>query len=142
MKLPTCIVDMLRKQGIRQPTPIQVQGLPTVLSARDMIGVAFTGSGKTLVFALPMVLFALEEEIKMPFVEGEGPFGLVVCPSRELARQIHEVVSQYCDTLASNGFPRLRAMLAIGGISHAEMLERARGYDARGSRMGRAAARP
>ncbi len=47
-----------------------------------MIGIAFTGSGKTLVFVLPMVLLALEEEMKIPLINGEGPFGLIICPSR------------------------------------------------------------
>lgn len=51
------------------------------LSGRDMIGIAFTGSGKTLVFTLPIVMFCLEQEKKLPFAPGEGPFGLVICPS-------------------------------------------------------------
>ncbi len=51
------------------------------LSGRDMIGIAFTGSGKTLVFSLPIVMFSLEQEKKMPFTQGEGPYGLVICPS-------------------------------------------------------------
>ena len=49
-----------------------LQGLPTVLSGRDMIGVAFTGSGKTLVFALPMIMLALQDEMRMPFSTGEA----------------------------------------------------------------------
>lgn len=48
---------------------------------RDMIGIAFTGSGKTLVFTLPLVMFCLEQEKKIPFTMGEGPYGLIVCPS-------------------------------------------------------------
>ena len=46
-----------------------------------MIGIAFTGSGKTLVFSLPIVMFSLEQEKKIPFGQGEGPYGLIVCPS-------------------------------------------------------------
>lgn len=46
-----------------------------------MIGIAFTGSGKSLVFILPMIMFCLEEEMKMPIISGEGPFALVVVPS-------------------------------------------------------------
>jgi len=66
---------------------------------RDMIGIAFTGSGKTLVFALPLVMFCLEQEKKMPFTSGEGPYGLIVCPSRELANQTFEVIKFFSDAL-------------------------------------------
>ena len=47
-----------------------MQGLPIILSGRDMIGVAFTGSGKTLVFTLPMLMIALQEELRLPLVRG------------------------------------------------------------------------
>jgi ATP-dependent RNA helicase DDX41 len=46
-----------------------------------MIGIAFTGSGKSLVFELPSVLLALEEEKKMPIIQSEGPFALIIVPS-------------------------------------------------------------
>jgi len=46
-----------------------------------MIGIAFTGSGKTLVFTLPIIMFCLEQEKRLPFVKNEGPYGLIVCPS-------------------------------------------------------------
>ena len=55
--------------------------LPCSLMGRDMIGIAFTGSGKTLVFTLPVVMFCLEQEKRMPFTMGEGPYGLIICPS-------------------------------------------------------------
>ena len=40
-----------------------------------MIGIAFTGSGKTLVFVLPLIMFCLEQEMKIPFLSNEGPYG-------------------------------------------------------------------
>jgi len=61
MKFPKCILDALQKKNISRPTPIQVQGLPALLTGRDIIGIAFTGSGKTLTFSLPMIMFSLEE---------------------------------------------------------------------------------
>ncbi len=54
------------------------------LTGRDMIGIAFTGSGKTLVFTLPLVMFCVEQEKKLPFSSGEGPFGLIICPAVSL----------------------------------------------------------
>lgn len=51
------------------------------LSGRDMIGIAFTGSGKTLVFTLPIIMFCLEQEKRLPFCKREGPYGLIICPS-------------------------------------------------------------
>lgn len=60
MRLPGSVVKALEAKGIKRPTPIQMQGIPVALCGRDMIGVAFTGSGKTLVFSLPMVMAALQ----------------------------------------------------------------------------------
>ncbi|TPX31469.1 hypothetical protein SmJEL517_g05206 [Synchytrium microbalum] len=117
MKLPDALIRYLKSKGIASPTPIQVQGIPTVLSGRDMIGVAFTGSGKTLVFTLPIVLFALELEIKLPFVQGEGPAGLLISPSRELAKQTFDVIEGMAEALSQNGkYPRIRTLLAMGGV--------------------------
>jgi ATP-dependent RNA helicase DDX41 len=94
-----------------------------VLSGRDMIGLAFTGSGKTLVFALPLIMLALEEEMKLPTESGEGPFGLIICPSRELAKQTHTVISGACDHLVRGGYPQLRTLLCIGGVPFKEQAE-------------------
>jgi ATP-dependent RNA helicase DDX41 len=73
MKLPPPILDHLAAKGIRKPTPIQIQAMPAALSGRDIIGIAFTGSGKTLVFSVPMLMIALQEEMRLPLVTGEGP---------------------------------------------------------------------
>jgi len=100
-----------------------VQGLPVVLAGRDMIGIAFTGSRKTLVFVLPMIMIALQEEMIMPIAHNEGPFGLVVCPSRELARQTYEVVEQFLVPLREAGYPELRALLCIGRVDMRSQVE-------------------
>eukprot|EP01018_Ginkgo_biloba_P010232 Gb_18686 [translate_table: standard] len=123
MRFPEPILKKLKAKGIIQPTPIQVQGLPVILSGRDMIGIAFTGSGKTLVFVLPLIMTALQEERTMPIIAGEGPFGLVICPSRELARQTFEVVEEFVAVLQERGYPELRPMLCIGGIDMRSQLE-------------------
>merc|ERR1740136_67940 len=59
----------------------------------------------------------------MPLSRGEGPFGLIICPSRELARQTYEVAEGFIEALEGGGQPKLRPMLAIGGVSVGENLE-------------------
>lgn len=81
MKLPTPILKYLKSKGILKPSPIQTQGIPTALQGRDIIGVAQTGSGKTLAFTLPAIMASLEMEARLPFVRGEGPVAMVICPS-------------------------------------------------------------
>ncbi|XP_046659261.1 LOW QUALITY PROTEIN: ATP-dependent RNA helicase abstrakt-like [Homalodisca vitripennis] len=123
MKFPRGILAGLEAKGITKPTPIQVQGIPTVLSGRDMIGIAFTGSGKTLVFVLPLLMFCVEQEVRLPFIPNEGPYGLIICPSRELAKQTYDIVNHYSDSLRQQGLPQLRVVLAIGGVAVSESLE-------------------
>ncbi|XP_028159182.1 ATP-dependent RNA helicase abstrakt [Ostrinia nubilalis] len=123
MKFPKGILRGLADKGITKPTPIQAQGIPAVLSGRDMIGIAFTGSGKTLVFALPLVCFCLEQEQEMPFVRNEGPYGLIICPSRELAKQTHDIVQHFIKHIKIAGGPEIRSCLAIGGVAVSECME-------------------
>ncbi|ODM96972.1 ATP-dependent RNA helicase abstrakt [Orchesella cincta] len=123
MKFPKILIQAMKKKGIVKPSPIQIQGIPTALSGRDLIGIAFTGSGKTLVFVLPLIMFCLEQEHKLPFAKDEGPYGLVICPSRELARQTFEIVTYYCAYLREGGFPEIRACLAMGGVQVNEAVD-------------------
>lgn len=58
-----------------------------------------THTGKTLVYALPLICIALQDELMMPLEGGEGPLGLIICPSRELANQTVEVITQFTDAL-------------------------------------------
>ncbi len=78
--------DVLRKNGIAEPTPIQEKTIPVVLEGQDVIAQAQTGTGKTLAFVLPML-----ERIncEAPYVQA-----LVVTPTRELALQITEEVNK------------------------------------------------
>lgn len=120
MKFPKAIIDGLTKKGIKAPSPIQMQGIPTVLSGRDLIGIAYTGSGKTLVYVLPLIMFCLEQEARLPFQRDEGPYGLIIVPSRELAKQIHDVIEHFTSNFRNNGLPSLRTCLAIGGVPTSE----------------------
>ncbi|CAF2177431.1 unnamed protein product [Brassica napus] len=123
MMLERPVLDTLKDKGIVQPTPIQVQCLPVALSGRDMIGIASTGSGKTLVFLLPLIRIALMEEKRRRVGPGEGPIGLIICPSRELARQTYEVVEQFVGPLVEAGYPPLKSLLCIGGVDMRSQLD-------------------
>lgn len=62
------------RHGYEKPTPIQMQAIPAVMSGRDLIGIAKTGSGKTVAFLLPMLRHIADQE---PLDEGDGPIGEV-----------------------------------------------------------------
>lgn len=87
-------VNQLAKFGITEPTPIQAQAIPIALEGRDLVGIAQTGTGKTLAFGLPMI------ERLMP-----GQVGLVLAPTRELAEQIAETYRKL----------NVRTALVVGG---------------------------
>merc|ERR1719228_1369701 len=123
MKLAPCVVKSLLEKGIKAPSPIQMAGIPAILSGRDLIGIAYTGSGKTLVYVLPLIMFCLEQEVMLSFDSGEGPYGLIICPSRELAKQIHETIEYYCEGMRKQGLPTLRTALAIGGVPTNEAMD-------------------
>jgi len=115
MKFPRAILRVLKEKKIKRPTPIQIQGIPSVLCGRDLIGIAFTGSGKTLVFCLPIIMFCIEQENELPFRKGEGPYGLIIAPSRELAKQTLDVLEDFGRALENDGMPSLRCLACIGG---------------------------
>eukprot|EP00386_Alphamonas_edax_P006415 GDKI01020784.1.p1 GENE.GDKI01020784.1~~GDKI01020784.1.p1 ORF type:complete len:639 (+),score=179.31 GDKI01020784.1:89-2005(+) len=117
MRLPVATLEALRDKGITRPTQIQMQGIPCALQGRDIIGIAFTGSGKTLVFTLPLLMRAMESEMRQPLTQGEGPIGLICLPSRELATQTHEIVQYHINYLNKGGYPLLRSVCAIGGMN-------------------------
>eukprot|EP00039_Didymoeca_costata_P032423 m.37772 g.37772 ORF g.37772 m.37772 type:complete len:522 (+) comp9350_c1_seq1:151-1716(+) len=89
---PGYVMDTLLKEGFDKPTPIQAQGWPMALSGRNCVGIAVTGSGKTLSFILPAIVHINHQ----PLVQrGEGPIALVLAPTRELAQQIQQVAIKY-----------------------------------------------
>ncbi|KAF2171169.1 hypothetical protein M409DRAFT_18286 [Zasmidium cellare ATCC 36951] len=100
------ILDVVREQKFESPTAIQCQALPVLMSGRDTIGIAKTGSGKTLAFILPMFRHIKDQR---PVANLEGPIGLIMAPTRELAVQIHRECKPYLKAL------NLRAVCAYGG---------------------------
>ena len=82
---PAYVLEQVEKLGFKAPTAIQKQGWPMALSGRDMVGIAQTGSGKTLSFLLPGIVHINAQDYLKP---GDGPIVLVLAPTRELAVQI------------------------------------------------------
>ena len=123
MKFPPFLLDCLQSAGISKPSPIQIQGIPVALSGRDMIGIAFTGSGKTLVFAVPAFCFALHKEAERSLRPREGPYSVIICPSRELAEQSYDIICRWSEAAVRANFPRVRCMLCIGGTTIRESMK-------------------
>ena len=87
------ILATIRKQGFASPSPIQAQAWPYLLSGKDMIGIAQTGTGKTLAFLLPCFIHI--DNQALPRGQRGGPNVLVLAPTRELAQQIGMEVKKY-----------------------------------------------
>jgi ATP-dependent RNA helicase DDX41 len=122
MKLPRAVTKELNRRGISSPNPFQMQALPVLFSGRDMIGIASTGSGKTLVFELPLLMFCLEQQVSLPFVDNEGPYGLILCPSRDLAEQTFKDFCSMRDAIEDDLRIRLNVGLCIGGVPSVSMI--------------------
>jgi ATP-dependent RNA helicase DDX46/PRP5 len=85
MFLPRSL-DVIKRLNYVAPTSIQAQAIPAIMSGRDVIGVAKTGSGKTIAFLLPLFRHIKDQR---PLEQMEGPIAIVMTPTRELATQIH-----------------------------------------------------
>ncbi|KAL8761150.1 MAG: hypothetical protein Q9184_002704 [Pyrenodesmia sp. 2 TL-2023] len=99
-------LEVIQKLGYERPTSIQTQAIPSIMSGRDVIGVAKTGSGKTIAFLLPMFRHIKDQRPLDPL---DGPVGLIMTPTRELATQIHKECKPFLKAL------NLRAVCAYGG---------------------------
>ncbi|KAL4914170.1 hypothetical protein BDW62DRAFT_191041 [Aspergillus aurantiobrunneus] len=99
-------LDVVDKLGYESLTSIQAQAIPAIMSGRDVIGVAKTGSGKTMAFLIPMFRHIKDQR---PLENMEGPVGLIMTPTRELATQIHKDCKPFLKAL------NLRAVCAYGG---------------------------
>uniref|UniRef100_A0A672IEJ9 RNA helicase n=1 Tax=Salarias fasciatus TaxID=181472 RepID=A0A672IEJ9_SALFA len=91
-QFPQYVIDVLMQQNFKEPTAIQAQGFPVALSGKDLVGIAQTGSGKTLSYLLPAIVHINHQ----PYLErGDGPICLVLAPTRELAQQVQQVAYEY-----------------------------------------------
>ncbi|KAJ2583799.1 mRNA splicing protein prp28, partial [Coemansia sp. RSA 1836] len=86
--IPAPILRAISDIGYTEPTPIQRQAIPIGLLNRDLIGIAETGSGKTASFLIPMLAFIMTRPPLSERNMADGPYALILAPTRELAQQI------------------------------------------------------
>uniref|UniRef100_A0A8R1U2A7 RNA helicase n=1 Tax=Onchocerca volvulus TaxID=6282 RepID=A0A8R1U2A7_ONCVO len=87
------LMNVIRKSEYEHPTPIQSQSIPAALSGRDVLGIAKTGSGKTVAYLWPAIIHIMDQpDLK----ESDGPIALVIVPTRELALQVYQEAKRYC----------------------------------------------
>ncbi len=105
------IVRAVTERGYTDPTPIQLQAIPAVLSGGDLLAGAQTGTGKTAGFVLPILHRLTDKAVKGPS-EGRPPIrALILTPTRELAAQVEESVREYGKYL------KLNSMMMFGGVN-------------------------
>ncbi|MCB9680518.1 MAG: DEAD/DEAH box helicase [Alphaproteobacteria bacterium] len=113
------LVESVTRLGYEEPTPIQVEAIPVLVSGRDLLGMAATGTGKTAAFALPL-LHRLGEGA----ASGSSPRALVLVPTRELATQVAQAVESYAGKLG------MKVLAVYGGAPmHTQIRALAKGVD-------------
>ncbi|HZV55767.1 MAG TPA: DEAD/DEAH box helicase [Rhodocyclaceae bacterium] len=104
------LLRAVRDSGYTEPTPIQSQAIPVILAGKDVMGGAQTGTGKTAGFTLPL-LHRLARHANTSSSPARHPIrALILCPTRELAMQVHDSVKTYSKHLA------LRSTCIYGGV--------------------------
>lgn len=101
MGIAPILLAALAKLNYKNPTPIQRQAMPVAMEGKDLVGIAQTGTGKTLAFGIPMIQ-------RLNQIKGRG---LVVLPTRELAIQVDEFLRRVGASLG------LRTAVLIGGMA-------------------------
>lgn len=110
---PAYVMSEVKAQGFENPTAIQSQGWPMALSGRDVVGIAETGSGKTLTYCLPAIVHINAQPLLAP---GDGPIVLILAPTRELAVQIQQEVAKFGKS------SRIRNTCVYGGVPKGQQI--------------------
>ena len=108
------VLATIKKQGFQFPSPIQSQAWPYLLAGKDLIGIAQTGTGKTLAFLLPAMIHIDGQQLARD--KRGGPNVLVLAPTRELAQQISMEVAKY-------EYRGIKSVCVYGGASSKTQLK-------------------
>ncbi|KAJ5129864.1 uncharacterized protein N7515_005903 [Penicillium bovifimosum] len=103
-QLPKRLLELVDRVGYKEPTAIQRAAIPIALQSRDLIGVAVTGSGKTAAFLLPLLVYIsnLPRLDENEWRKNDGPYAIVLAPTRELAQQIEIEAKKFTGPLGFN----------------------------------------
>ncbi|MBI3632143.1 MAG: DEAD/DEAH box helicase [Candidatus Vogelbacteria bacterium] len=105
--LAPILVDVITRLGFTTPSPIQAKAIPVALTGADLMGIAQTGTGKTLAFGLPML---------QQLAKNKGT-GLIILPTRELAMQVEETLAAFSSSFG------LRTAILVGGAPMNKQLQ-------------------
>ncbi|PSS23053.1 hypothetical protein M430DRAFT_33660 [Amorphotheca resinae ATCC 22711] len=97
--LPKRLLDIIAQVGYDEPSAVQRAAIPIALQARDLIGVAVTGSGKTAAFLLPLLVYISELPPLNEYTKNDGPYAIILAPTRELAQQIEVEARKFATPL-------------------------------------------
>ena len=111
------ILKTIQKQGFEKPSPIQSQFWPCVLQGHDTIGIAQTGTGKTLAFLMPMFIHIDKQRTERK--DRKGPTALILSPTRELAIQIEAEISKYT-------YKNIKSVCVYGGADSKSQISKIR----------------
>ena len=110
-RMPAEILRSLQQLGFEHPTPIQRAALPLGLQCRDVVGVAETGSGKTVAFGIPLLAYVASAPPEAHnALRTDGPLALVLAPTRELAQQIQAELAALAQYMS------LSVVSVVGGL--------------------------
>lgn len=112
------ILNAINEEGYHTPTPIQAKAIPPILSGRDVLGCAQTGTGKTAAFALPILHRLHTAPVDKTRRGPVRPRALILSPTRELAGQIEESFDTY------GRHTMLRQAVIFGGVSQFHQVRR------------------
>ncbi|KAJ6677513.1 hypothetical protein OIU74_024082 [Salix koriyanagi] len=110
-KLTSELLKAVERVGYKKPSPIQMAAIPLGLQQWDVIGIAETGSGKTCAFVLPMLTYISRLPPMSEENEAEGPYAVVMAPTREFAQQIEDETVKFAPYLG------IKVVSIVGGQS-------------------------
>ena len=105
------LLNAVAEAGYTQPTPIQQKAIPMILQGHDVLGIAQTGTGKTAAYLLPLLM-------KIKYAQGMHPRCLILAPTRELAMQIDEAITELAK------YTDIRHTAIYGGLGPKPQIER------------------